>query len=420
MRMRFKMVAAVTACTALTAACGSSSKKTAATATTAGGTGTTAAPASSYPPIPPGPIKFGISTPLTGAQAAFGQTTSQSFNNITLKAFNAAHPDGIDGHQVTYEVLDDASDVTKAVSVANQMVADKLAGVITISYNPAATDQQMAIFNKAHMPVVANINGKQYSDAAAWPYAFAVSASIQQEGDGGGRVHRQEGLYEDRHPHRRDPRCGRRVECDYHRHEDRGPPGPGREGGDHHPRVDRRQHRRRPVEGLQPRPASQLRQLRVCAALAGHADGPVGRPTSCPPPAPGTTASAGWGTLVNKAVSAYSACADTAGQTWPPDVAALQAAYNKATGGFSTNYMTYVISDSIPLELLKVAIEKYHSVDPAAIKKAMEGINQQFFGAQFTITPTNHYGLTGQYGAAVCNMGQPYAGGLAKVPVKSS
>ena len=128
----------------------------------------------------------------------------------------------------------------------------------------------------------------------------------------------------------------------------------------------------------------------------------------------------GMGPLVNKAVAYYNACADSASQTWPADVASLMSQYSKATGGASTNYLTYVISDSIPLELFKYAIEKYHSTDPAAIKQALEGLNQSFFGVQFTITPTNHYGLTGQYGAAVCNMGSPYAGGDAKVPVKAS
>src|SRR5947209_10183313 len=70
------------------AACGSSSKKT------AGTTGTTSAAASKYAPIPPGPIKFGVSTPLTGATASFGTLTKTSFENVTTKTFNAAHPDG--------------------------------------------------------------------------------------------------------------------------------------------------------------------------------------------------------------------------------------------------------------------------------------------------------------------------------------
>src|SRR5947199_298812 len=73
------------------AACGSSSKKS----TGSGTTGTTAG-TSKYPPIPAGPIKLGVSTPLTGATAAFGTTTKTAFENVTTKTVNAAHPDGID------------------------------------------------------------------------------------------------------------------------------------------------------------------------------------------------------------------------------------------------------------------------------------------------------------------------------------
>ena len=165
MPKRFTVLAAITLSSALTAACSSSSPKTTTAATSGSATsGSATTAATKYPPIPAGPIKFGISTPLTGAQAAFGQTTSQSFNNVTLKAFNALHPDGIDGHPVQYEVLDDASDVTKAVSVANQFVSDKLAGVITATYNPAGHVQQLAIWNKAKLPIIANVLGTQFAD----------------------------------------------------------------------------------------------------------------------------------------------------------------------------------------------------------------------------------------------------------------
>src|SRR5437016_6035696 len=108
------------------AACGSSSKKS----TGSGTTGTTAA-SSKYPPIPAGPIKFGVSTPLTGATAAFGTATKAAFENVTTKTFNAAHPDGIDGHPISIEILDDASDVTKAVNVANQFVSEKVTAILT-------------------------------------------------------------------------------------------------------------------------------------------------------------------------------------------------------------------------------------------------------------------------------------------------
>ncbi|MGA8369083.1 MAG: ABC transporter substrate-binding protein, partial [Acidimicrobiales bacterium] len=134
---------------------------------------------SGYPPIPNGPITFGVSTPTSGAQASYGIFTKLGVTEA-LKAFDAEYPNGIDGHQVKVQILNDASDVTQAVQVANQLVADKDAAVITVSYNPAADAQQLAVFTKAKMPVVANLSGLQYSDTKTYPYLFSPNSSIQQ------------------------------------------------------------------------------------------------------------------------------------------------------------------------------------------------------------------------------------------------
>jgi hypothetical protein len=54
------------------------------------------------------------------------------------------------------------------------------------------------------------------------------------------------------------------------------------------------------------------------------------------------------------------------------------------------------------------------------MQAAILGIhNQEFLGLKYSFSPTNHFGLTGEYGPAVCHMGAPYAGGVGKVPVKS-
>jgi ABC-type branched-subunit amino acid transport system substrate-binding protein len=416
MRKRFSMLTAIAASTALAAACSSSAKKTATTAATTAGAATTAAP--KYPPIPAGPIKFGISTPLTGAQAAFGQTTAQSFNNITLKAFNALHPDGIDGHPVMYEVLDDASDVTKAVSVANQFVSDKLAGVITVSYNPAATAQQLAILNKAKVPVISVLSGSQYTDTTAWPYDFGTGPSIPQEAQAAAQ-------YIGSHNFKKIAILTDGAES----------------SNDVLTNIQNSMKTAAPQAQVVKTvtitpgatdvstPVAQLQGANpdLLIVQVGYGYAPIWQAMQIAKFSPPILATAGaWydgfsgmGSLVSKASAYYNDCADSAGQTWPADVAALMSQYNKATGGFSINYLTYVATDSVPLEMMKVAIEKYHSVDPNAIKAAMETIDQSFFGIQYKITPTNHYGITGPYAAAVCNMGPPYAGGDAKVPVKT-
>src|SRR3954470_6193314 len=160
------------------AACGSSSKKS--TGAT-GATGTTAA--SKYAPITPGPIKFGVSPPLTGATASFGTLTKTSFENVTTKTFNAAHPDGIDGHPIQIEIVDDASDVTKAVNVANQFVSEKVTAVLTATYNPAAAPQQLAIFGKNKIPALVQAVSDDYTDTSKWPYFFGMGSSDKLAGE---------------------------------------------------------------------------------------------------------------------------------------------------------------------------------------------------------------------------------------------
>src|SRR4051812_32997131 len=85
----------------MVAACGSSSKPK-----VAGTTGTTASGGTAkYPPIPAGPIVLGASVPLSGPTASYGTVYKQALETVTLKTFNAAHPDGIDGHPVDIKIL---------------------------------------------------------------------------------------------------------------------------------------------------------------------------------------------------------------------------------------------------------------------------------------------------------------------------
>jgi ABC-type branched-subunit amino acid transport system substrate-binding protein len=308
--------------------------------------------------------------------------------------------------------------VTKAVSVANQFVADKVAGVITVSYNPAAHGQQLAILNKAKVPVIANVIGAPYVDTATWPYVFSVGASFPQTGMAAAQYINSHGFKKVAVLTDGIQNATEQLNAILDAMKTAAP-------------------QAQVVKTVTIAPGSTdvstaIAQLKasnpdVFINQASYGFAPIWQAMQIAQWSPQILSTAGaWydgfngmGPLVNKAVSYYSACADSASQTWPPDVASLMSQYNKATGGFSIGYFTYITSDSVPLELFKVAIEKYHSTDPDAIKKAMETINQSFFGAQFSYSPTNHFGLTGQYGAAVCNMGPPYAGGDAKVPVKT-
>jgi hypothetical protein len=168
----------------------------------------------------------------------------------------------------------------------------------------------------------------------------------------------------------------------------------------------------------------------LLVVTAGEGYGPIWQSVQSANWSPTILASAGaWysgfdsmGSLTAKASAYYYNCADTATQTFTAVQNQLMAAYSAGTNYPSfVNYLTSIATDSIPLEILNYAITKYHSTDPAAIKKAIEGItSKEFLGLSYKFSTTNHFGLVGSFGPAVCQMGPPYAGGVGRVPVKSS
>jgi branched-chain amino acid transport system substrate-binding protein len=373
---------------------------------------------SGYPPIPQGPITFEVSADLSGAAAAYGQTTKEAFENVTLQAFNASHPNGIDGHKVIIKIQNDASDVTGAVQAANQMVADKAAGVVTVSQSPAAQSQQLAVLTKAKMPVVSTLTGSQYADTSKYPYAFSPGGSVQQEGAVAAKWMattnvKRVAVLTDGLP--QDTDAVNQIEAGMKQYA---------------PKA-------KVVQSVTIPSGSVDDSAAITKAKAANPDlllvylgvgfGPVWQAMQSASWSPTILSSAGaWydgfdamGSLTAKAYAPYVDCADTPTQTFTAEQQDLFAKYSAVTGGTSTNYLTYIASDSVPVEVMAAAIEKYHSTDPSAIKKAIEGMRgQSFIGIQYNFSPSNHFGLTGQYGPAVCAMGPPYAGGVGKVPIK--
>jgi ABC-type branched-subunit amino acid transport system substrate-binding protein len=377
-----------------------------------------AAASSGYPPIPKGPITFGVSTPTSGAQASYGIFTKLGVTEA-LKAFDAEYPNGIDGHQVKVQILNDGSDVTQAVQVANQLVADKDAAVITVSYNPAADAQQLAVFTKAKMPVVANLSGLQYSDTKTYPYLFSPNSSIQQYVLASTQWMKKKGFTK---VAMLNDGIATDVAVQNEMLKDMKTEAP----------------QAKVVASTTITPGSvddsaAITKLKAAkpdllVVNAGVSYGPIWNAIQGANWSPTILTSAGaWydgfsamGPLQAKASAYYYNCANSTAQTFSASQQALMASYAAATSNAVTNYLTFIATDSIPLEMLHYAITKYHSIDPAAIKKAIEGIhNQTFLGFTYNFSSTNHYGLIGQYGAATCLMAPPYAGGVGKVPVKS-
>lgn len=373
---------------------------------------------SGYPPIPKGPITFEVSADLSGAAAAYGQTTKEAFQNVTLQAFNATHPNGIDGHKVIIKLQNDASDVTGAVQAADQMVADKAAGVVTVSQSPAAQSQQLAVLTKAKVPVVSTLTGSQYADTTKYPYAFSPGGSVEQEGAVAAkwmasRNVKRVAVLTDGLP--QDTDAVNQIEAGMKQYA---------------PKAKVVQSVTIPSGSVDDSAAiakAKAASPDLLVVYLGVGFGPVWQAMQSASWSPTILSSAGaWydgfdamGSLTAKAYAPYVDCAATPSQTFTAEQQDLFAKYSAVTGATSVNYLTYIASDSVPVEIMAAAIEKYRSTDPSAIKKAIEGIHHQsFIGIQYNFSPTNHFGLTGQYGPAVCAMGPPYAGGVGKVPIK--
>jgi ABC-type branched-subunit amino acid transport system substrate-binding protein len=395
------------------AACGSSSKKS----TAAGTTGTTGA-AAKYPPIPAGPIKFGVSTPLSGATAAFGTATKAAFENVTTKSFNAAHPDGIDGHPIQIEVLDDASDVTKAVNVANQFVSEKVAAVITASYNPAAAPQQVAILSKAKIPEVIQAAQDDFTDVSKWPYFFGTGSNNKLAGDALAK-------YIAKHPEYKKLAVltdGSSAQVEFQ--------------NDTVNALKTAAPGVTVVKTVTMTPgatdvSTQIAQLKDANAdfvlmFVGFGYGPIWQAMQSASWSPKFMVSAsafydgysGMGPLADIGVTVTTHCSPPGHPPFPKALTDPMDGYASVFGNTSVNYILFDTSDNGPLELLKLAIEKNHSIDPDAIKNGMETIGpQKIFGIiDYNYSPTNHFGLTGDYGTAVCKMSN-FADGAYRIPV---
>ena len=391
------------------AACGSSSKK-------AAGPTTTAVATSKFPPIPAGPIRFGVSAPLSGATASFGLATKAAFS-VTLSEFNKMHPDGIDGHPIQFDVLDDASDVTKAVNVANQMVADKDAAVVTVTYNPLAAPQQDAIFNKNKIPVLSGQASNDFTDTAKWPYMFGISASNLQEGQKGadwiakqsdvkkiavlsdGTATEEEIVSDILTPLKAEApavQVAKTVQIS-----------PGA--------VD---------------VSTALAQLKATSpdlsiVAVGFGFGPIWQGMQAAGWSPKILTGAGaWydgfnamGSLADNAVANYVDCVTASHAPFQPALTGLMDAYSSVPGTSTIDLLAQPSYDSVPMEILKYAIEKYHSVDPDAIKQAIEGMGSQtyFGGFTYDYSTSNHFGMTGDLGPNVCKM-TPFSDGKYKIP----
>lgn len=417
-----KILSCAAACLLFAAACSSSAKKSNSgdgVAPTGGGSSAGSGSNPAYPPIPDGPIKVGLSFALSGPSAAHGALGQKGFT-VALAQFKAEHPNGIDGHQIVYDTKNDQGSTTVAASVAKQFIDDKVAAVIEPSEDPAAQALQMQIWNKAKVPVVGyTFHDSKYSDGTAWPYTFNVAASPPAD-QGAAAAN-----WLKAHPQYK--RIALLTD-------------------DTAPQKDWSDSILNPLKTLVP--ADSVVTTTTIPVGAVDASTQVAKLKASNPdivmvavgvnlgPIWNAFHSAGWappiltvqnafydgysslGNLTKNAVTPALDCIASAATAIPPKVKSLMTAYVKTIGDISVNMLIFANSDSMPLEALNYAITKYHSVSPAAIKAALESLNNQGFVDNYfnlTFSPTQHFGLTGPLGAHVCQL-SPLVDGAFSIP----
>jgi ABC-type branched-subunit amino acid transport system substrate-binding protein len=157
-----RLVAILSCVVVGSAACGSNGSK----APVSTGASGTVAPAA----IPAGPIKLGLSAPMSGPLALYGKVikgTDQAAVDYVNSAFG-----GIAGHPIQLVTVDDQNNATTAVQAAEQLVNAHVAGVIGDGIDPIDL-QEAPVFNKAKIPTV---TFNSVSSASDNPYVFSDSA----------------------------------------------------------------------------------------------------------------------------------------------------------------------------------------------------------------------------------------------------
>ncbi|HLG92308.1 MAG TPA: ABC transporter substrate-binding protein [Acidimicrobiales bacterium] len=367
-----RLAAAVSVLALVGAACGSSS--------------TPAASSSGHPAIPPGPITFGALLTLNGPFAPIG--LAQQTNYQVMVSILNQHG-GIAGHQVKLEIVNDQGDPATAVAGAQKLINDHVAAVVYAG--TAATNQQtIPVFMKAKMPVVMLEPEDQWADGLRYPYFFdnyPLNRPTMQfmARFAKGQLHVSNiGIISD------GSSFADGLQADF---------GPAASA------IGLRTSGPVTYSPTAVDVTTQLRQLKAAGAdgLALFAEGGLGqvydglRAIGWSPPIVTTAAAyiVGYSSLGSLAATTYSNCSVALQPGQEPDApstALLQAVSAKT--GVNPNLTAAIIYND-DLLILKYAIEKTRTLDPDAIKSAIEGIKSMSFTSpqyRYTFSVTNHDG----------------------------
>jgi ABC-type branched-subunit amino acid transport system substrate-binding protein len=357
--------------------------------------------ASSYPAIPKGNITVGLSESLSGNYAPDGLTDEHNIENaykIVAQDFGVS----VDGHKIVLDFQNDGSDITTAVDVAQQFVSNHVAAVLNASSDSSAAEQQVPVWNKAHLPMLLNNTPQdQYTNAKAYPYLFNVLPSNTETALSMAQWIAAKHLTKIA------------VMTD-------GTSASNQVISDLKARLEKADPKAKVVGEATVTPgavdvSTQLDQLKatnpdLLYLGIGYGFGSVWNDLQTLGWTPTILTNEGaffdgYTALGSLGPTTFSTCADglKSGETLPSDVVDAINSDIKADGNLA-DQLIFVQVNMDSLLIIKAAIAKYHSTAPAAIKAALESFHDNsFFWKQwvYRFTSSNHFGFTGE---RVCDM----------------
>jgi ABC-type branched-subunit amino acid transport system substrate-binding protein len=405
-RIRALAVVAVSAVLALVAAgCSSSTGSTNSTGAAGGGASTTGS--SKYPAIPAGNIVLCGSYPISGENAAFGSTAAETAK-IDQTFINDLG--GIAGHHVIVTVQNDQSSATVGVNIAEQYASEHAQNpnqcpvVYQLSQDPSTAPLQAAILSKAKIVILASQSPDQFFNPSQYPYFFSVSPPDKALGDAAAHFLIEKKMTKvavltDNIP----------QELEYISDLEASAKADGTP-------LDIVKTASIPPGATNAQAAlSTLRSANPDVVLVAteYGFGPIWQSFHTLGWSPNIMGDVGffydgYNALGDLASKAYAPCwqGENVGQSLPSQVVGMINQIAPLNGGIAPDP---IIAASVSMEqmlLAKYAIEKYDSLDPAALQAALQGMDKtellNWEGMQFTESSSFHGGLVGPYGAGIC------------------
>lgn len=123
-------------------------------------------------------IKIGTAGPMTGDQSAFGQDQQ---NGVRLAVEEWNSKGGVLGKKVELTVGDDQHDPKQAVSIANKMVNEGVAGIVG-HFNSSCSIPASAVYNEQRIPMITHGSTNPQLTEQGFRGVFRVCGRDDQQG----------------------------------------------------------------------------------------------------------------------------------------------------------------------------------------------------------------------------------------------